>query len=615
MLRPYQQAAVDAAINHVKKSKMPAVLEMSVGSGKSFIVAHIAKWINENTGKKTLCLQPSRELTEQNFEKYLLTGNKASIFSASAGSKCTRHPVVYGTPGTVKNSLHRFGDSYGCVLIDECDQTTPTVRHIIERIKEKNPNLRVLGCTGTPYTTMDGFIYQYDLDGNFVEQARDPYYNELIYRITTRELIDMGFLTPAHADPDIAEHYDASRLETNRMGKFNAREVEQVFEGHGRKTAAIVADVVRHSVGRRGVMFFAATVQHAKEIMASLPPDNSRMLGGDVNMKKEERAKLVDDFKAQRFKYVVNVQTLNVGFDAPHVDVIAILRPTESARLLQQIIGRALRLYDGKDDALVLDYSGNIERHNLEHDLFDPEIRVKGRDEPGDPINIKCPTCKYDNDFIARPNPDKFEINDAGNFLDALGCEIETEHGPMPAHYGRRCQGQIEDPAERGLFIRCPHRWSPKECPECGHENDIAARFCESCKAEIVDANEKLREDFYRIKKDPYQLSTDKVLSWDCNRGVSRTGNDMVVCTYTTEYRTFPIYYRPDNPHPSSRHEWESLCGAVFNGRVAPDVDMFMQYLSKGRAPETITYYRIRGSKFYKVLAHNRAEDEITTEY
>ena len=47
---------------------------------------------------KVLVLQPSRELTQQNYEKYLATGEKASIFGASANSKCTRHNVVYATP-------------------------------------------------------------------------------------------------------------------------------------------------------------------------------------------------------------------------------------------------------------------------------------------------------------------------------------------------------------------------------------------------------------------------------------------------------------------------------------------------------------------------------------
>ena len=120
-LRPYQQEAVNAAIEHIKKSVMPGLLELATGSGKSLIVAAMAKWIHEKSGKKVLCIQPIKELTLQNFEKFMATGSKASIYSASVGSKCMRHPVVYGTPGTLKNALSRLGDSFGAVILDDTE--------------------------------------------------------------------------------------------------------------------------------------------------------------------------------------------------------------------------------------------------------------------------------------------------------------------------------------------------------------------------------------------------------------------------------------------------------------------------------------------------------------
>lgn len=611
-LRPYQQDAVDAAIAWMKTSIMPACMDLSVGAGKSFILAHIAKWVHETSGKKTLVLQPSIELVQQNHEKFLTTGYPASIFSASAGSKCMRHSVIYATPQSVKNVLSRFGDQVGAVLIDECDQTTPTIRMIIDSIRVKNPLLRVLGVTGTPYTTSYGYIYQYDIDGAFMKEdvAAAPYYNRLLYRITTRELINMGFLTMAHADPDHAASYDTAGLELASTGKFTAASVERAFEGRGRLTASIVADVVRHAQGRKGVMIFAATVEHAKEIMESLPPDNARMIGGKINMKKKEREVLIADFKARRFKYIVNVQTLNVGFDAPHVDVIAILRATESARLLQQIIGRGLRLCDGKQDCLVLDYAENIERHSLEDDMFAPDIRVKGATSGSGILDITCPDCGFSNEFSARKNPDEFAISDDGYFLDLTGEKIETEHGPMPAHYGRRCTGQVRSRTERGVFERCDHRWTCKECPECAHQNDIAARFCEACKAELVNPNDKLKQEFHKIKADPYSQSTDKVLEWSARKTVTQAGRETLLCHYKTEQRKFRVWYNPESSHPQGRFEWRSLCDAVFSGHIAPDIDMFLKYLHKGKAPETVTVYREKGSSFYRIVAHNRPEDE-----
>ena len=84
-LRPYQQEAVDAAIAWVRKNSSPALLELATGAGKSLICAELARILVPLSKKKVLCLCPTAELVEQNYEKYLLTGNEASIYSASIG--------------------------------------------------------------------------------------------------------------------------------------------------------------------------------------------------------------------------------------------------------------------------------------------------------------------------------------------------------------------------------------------------------------------------------------------------------------------------------------------------------------------------------------------------
>src|SRR5690625_1850299 len=495
--RPYQQDAVDAAIGWMRRSIEPAVLELATGSGKSICVAYIAKWLYEHTGKKVLCLQPSLELTEQNHQKYQATGNRAGIFSASAGRRDMRWPVVYGTPGTVKNSVNQFGSQFAAVILDEAHGITPTIRGIIDSIKRHNANLRVIGLSATPYRMNTGYIYQYDVNGDWVEDAIDPYFNTLLYRITPRELIDMGYLTPPTTTP-VSAGYETGGLVLNNRGQFDARDVERVFEGHGRLTSEIVANVVENSTYRRGVMLFAATVNHAKEIMASLPPQNSRMIGGDVNSNKTLRKALIEDFKAQKFKYLVSVGMLTTGFDAPHADVIAVLRKTESPGLFQQIIGRGCRLFDGKDDFLVLDYAGNIEFHGLQDDLFEPQIRTRksGMDGELEPIRAVCPDCSFENQFTPRPNEAGFKHDRNGYFVDLQGNRIETDHGPEPAHFGRRCTGQVD--IGGGSLARYEYRWTFKECTSYHEETDIVAGYCERCKEELLDPNLKLQREVKR---------------------------------------------------------------------------------------------------------------------
>lgn len=605
-LRDYQQESVDKAMSWIKSSLEFGVLDLATGAGKSHIVAALAEKAIQAGCKKVLCLAPSKELVEQNREKYLLTGEPASIFSGSAGKKCLKHNVVFGTEKTVLNSINKFSSSFGLIIIDECHGITPTIKKIITEIKSKNGKLRVVGLTATPYRLGTGYIYRYKEDGSPVSesQTRDPYFNKLIHRVAASELIDRGFLTQPHADPEVIAHYDTSNLELNSMGRFTKESQETAYKGKGRLTADIVADIVEKSKGRNGVIIFCATRDHAKEVMLSLPKENSKMLTGDDS--KLDREQHIKDFKNQKFKYFVNVQVLTTGFDAPHIDVVAILRRTESVGLLQQIIGRGLRLYVGKSDCLVLDYAENIENHCPDGDLFNPEIKTIGGGLESDPVGVICPSCGVLNEVKLRKNDEGFDFDENGYFIDLAGERIlNDDDQPMPAHYGRRCFGQS---IIKGLSERCDYRWTHKVCEDCGHENDIAARFCEECKGELVDPNEKLKIEFAKIKKDPYSASVDKVLSWNVRLSESQRGNKMIRVTYVTECRAFDMFYMI-----SKRYEWVPFCKATL-GRVVESEDEYIDahWECETKMPFNIRSYREKkGSRFYKVEGYNFEDTKL----
>jgi DNA repair protein RadD len=603
ILRPYQENAFEAALVHMRRSVMPGLLELATGAGKSHIAAAIARWVNKTHGKRVLCIQPTAELTKQNHEKYMATGERASIFSASAGGRCIKHPVIFGTPLTIKNSLNLFGDAFGAVIIDEAHGITPTIKEIVGHIQQRNTRIRVIGMTATPYRMQTGYIYQYDVGGLWMEESDEPYFSNLLYRVTTQELIEQGYLTPAHAE--IEDGYDASGLVVNANGKFDASAVDAVFVGRGRLTSEIVADVVSKSRNRRGVMLFAATVDHAKEILESLPKNQSRMLGGDVNMNHKDRQEVTQDFKAIRYKYLVSIGTLTTGFDATHVDVIGVLRATESPGLFQQIIGRGLRLHPDKSDCIVLDYAGNIERHSLESDLFAPDVRPKRYIAGGESIIAKCPECQHQNKFSARKNEKGYAIDEEGYFIDASGVRVGSEYGPTPGHMGRRCTGQVKSLVSAGVWERCGYRWTSKTCVSCDHENDIAARYCQKCKAELVDPNSRLRIDYAKIKKDPYRASVDDVLHIDYYKTVSKAGNDTLRVDIKTDCRSFSIWINPEGGARANA-AWQSINRAIYNGHVAPDIDTFLEHIGKSSAPKTVTAYRQRDSRFFRVIAWNQ---------
>ena len=548
-LRPYQQQAHDAAIDWVKNTADPCVLELPTGSGKSLIVAAIANTLhNISKGKYVLCIVPSKELLEQNAEKYEATGNPCSLFSASVGETCLKYPVVFGTPVSVKNKIHRFGSRFCAVVLDEAHKITPTVKGIIDKLKEQNPHLRVIGLSATPYRLGNGYIYRMDEHGkaNSNDTANDPYFKSKVYTVYARDLIKNGYLSKPVIGAIHADHYHTLDMQINRMGNFAQADVDKAFHGQGRLTATIVEDIVNQARNRQGVMIFAATIQHAQEVMESLPPSLSAIVTGSTN--KIEREEILAKFKSRRIKYLVNVSVLTTGFDAPHVDLVAILRATESVGLFQQIIGRGLRIDGNKEDCLILDYAENIERHCPDGDVFNPEIKAKAVSAGGDDFECYCPDCNSVNTFTLKENPDRFNIDAHGYYIDLENNRIETEFGPMSAHWGRRCFGEVLNKTIR-KFVRCGYRWTFKPCPHCEEPNDIAARYCIACKGELIDPNEKLIADFKAHKKDPTLVQTDTVISMMVMPTISQAGNEVLKVEFITEYRTFTVWFSEKMQH------------------------------------------------------------------
>lgn len=583
MLRKYQQEAHDAAINWIKKSTESCVIEAETGSGKSHIIAAIAKTFYELSGKHVLCTAPNVDLIRQNTEKYLATGNPASVFSASIG-KSLRHPVVFGTPLTIHNQIEKFGDKFGLICIDECHGITPTIKNIIKEIQHKNNRLRVIGLSATPYRLGSGLIYAIDENGkpSKEDECIDPYFAKKVFTIGGRELIEQGFLTTPVIGAIHGDHYDTINMRINSMGKFYQEDIDKAYEGQNRKTANIIADIVSQSKHRNGVMIFAATVKHAIECMDSLPPELSRMIGGKINTSKEQRRKLVNDFKNQKFKYLVSVGTMTTGVDFTHVDVIALMRATESIGLLKQCVGRGLRLHDGKIDVLVLDYAENIKRHcGKDEDIFNPKIKAYKKSESSGGMQIICPECGTENDFTPRENKDGFNYDDAGYFIDLMGERINTDFGPMPGHYGRRCYGQS---LVQGKFERCTYMWSHKTCEECEEKADISARYCPNGH-ELVNPNDKLVDKFVAGRVDPYAIQTDKVLAWHQKKTLTKRGEEMLVVDWVTEYRKFPLFYLVRRP------EYGDLMKATHGGGVMP---------------ESITYRKDQKSGFFRVLGYGQ---------
>lgn len=458
ILRNYQRQAVEATLRHFRQSTDSAVIVLPTGAGKSLVIAELARLARQ----RILVITHVRELVEQNHAKYAALGLQAGIFSAGLKRRDNQHQVTFASIQSLAGHTQSFSETFSLVIIDECHRVSndknSQYQQVLTHLRQHNPALKLLGLTATPYRLGEGWIYHRDYRG-FVRDTLSATFEQCIYELPLSQLIREGYLTPPVCIDAATRHYDFSQLSSECAGDYTTDEVNQLLHKYPRVTQAICEEVVEQAHGRKGVMLFAASIEHAEEILGYLPQGEAFLVTGNTDT--AERDQMLLAFKQLQIKYLVNVSVLTTGFDAPHVDLIAILRPTRSVSLYQQIAGRGLRLYPDKKDCLIIDYAANG------FNLFSPEVGSPKPAANTEPVQVFCPACGFANTYWGRTD----------------------EQGQVIEHFGRRCQGLVGD----SQVDQCRFRFRFRECPHCNAENDITARRCEQCKGVLIDHDDLLK--------------------------------------------------------------------------------------------------------------------------
>jgi DNA repair protein RadD len=258
-------------------------------------------------------------------------------------------------------------------------------RQFLAEAKVLNPHLRVIGLTATPYRLDAGPICS---PGHFL--------NTICYEIGIKELIRDGFLCPLVSKSGVAK-VDTSSLHV-RGGEFVADEVENLMDQDAVVEAAC-REIVDYTRDRNACLIFAASVNHGRHVAATLQAKHGIECGfvcgdtpageRDEQLARFRGGKIDGLFPRPPLKYLCNVNVLTTGFDAPHIDCVALLRPTMSPGLYYQMVGRGFRLHPGKRNCLVLDFGGNVLRHGPVDQLKVKEKAAGAGDAPAK----ECPEC------------------------------------------------------------------------------------------------------------------------------------------------------------------------------------------------------------------------------
>lgn len=347
--REYQVEAIDAAVTFFKsKEKYNALEILPTGSGKSVVIANIAKQLEG----KTIVFQPSKEILEQNFMKFISYGFRAGIYSASAGHKHIDH-ITFATIGSVIKKVHLFRDVKH-IIIDECHLVNAKDGMYRDFIKAL-PDAKVLGLTATPYRLST------DFEGaqlKFLNRTSPRIFNKVLYYIQNKTLFDAGHLAPL-------EYYsfdvvDRSKLKINSSGTdFTDASLKDYYKQIDMPSKTIEY-ANRLLVKRKNLLVFCSLISEAQTVSAGIP--GSVVLTGDTDAKERER--ILTQFKRGVIRCVLNVGVLTTGFDYPALEAVLIARSTMSLALYYQIVGRVMRpftLEDGtKKVGWVVDLGGNV---------------------------------------------------------------------------------------------------------------------------------------------------------------------------------------------------------------------------------------------------------------
>lgn len=395
-LRYYQQDAVNAVWRHLREKDTNPCVVMPTGSGKSWVIGQLAADAVKNWNGRVLCLAHVKELLEQNAEKIraVCPDVKTGIYSAGLNSRQTAEPVIVGGIQSVYDKVSQLG-AFDLVVIDEVHMVPPDgegmYRTLLDNLLRLNPRTRVCGLTATPYRLKGGLICK-----------PENLLNEVCYEIGLKEMINRGFLSRlvSKSGRTLA---DFGSLHI-RGGEFVQEDVDAAM-GDERIVSSACREIAELTAERKSVILFCSSVAHAykvSEAITRLTGEECAVVTGDTPG--HERAEILTRFKSGSvpadlfgnikgpLKYVANVECLTTGFDAPGIDTVCLLRPTNSPGLLMQMCGRGTRLSPstGKRDCLILDYGRNIERHGCLDALRPPGER-KGS---GGLLAKTCPKCQ-----------------------------------------------------------------------------------------------------------------------------------------------------------------------------------------------------------------------------
>ena len=471
-LRPYQEKLVKDTYQQWDAGKQFVAMVSSTGSGKSMTLTSIVAK-ERDRGQYVLVLAHRQELITQlsdtmgrmEIRHQVIAANKVVRFAAKQSME--NHGVNYVDPNarvmvasvqsmreTKIADLAKLGSKL-TVVQDEFHHATKkskTWGGVLTPLL--NAGARGLGPTATPCRA----------DGQGLSRETDGYADVIVEGPSMRWLIDNGYLSQykIYCPPTDLR---LDNVETSKTtGDYKEKELKaEIGRSH------IVGDIVSHYLkicpGKRGITFTVG-VDTAEEVAEEYRKRGVPAIALSGRNADEERVQAIRDLKSGKILQIVNDSLIGEGVDIPAVEVVSFARPTQSYALYAQMFGRALRPFEGKSHAIIIDAVSNVMRHGLPDAprewSLDRRERRTGKSEPStvrvctacaavyERFRDACPDCgepvpkpadrsgpmqvdgdlyELDPDVLAQM---RNEVVGARETPEAMRDRLTAQHVPMP---------------------------------------------------------------------------------------------------------------------------------------------------------------------------------------
>lgn len=415
-LRFYQKEALTCLTEVVESASGNPLVVLPTGTGKSLVIAEFLRsQYAKHSDCRVMMLTHVKELVSQNHKELLGNWPEApvGIYSAGLGKREHWFPITFAGIASVYKRGEQFGH-IDYVLIDEAHlvsyKNDSMYRSFIAKLRETNPDMRVIGLTATPWRLDAGSL----IDKG--KKDEEPLFDTICYDGGSPEkyleILKAGFLAPL-VTARAAHQYDTSEVKT-RAGEYISSELEELVN-----TRTAVEQAVKDAIGlsgkRKHWLVFCVSVSHAEIVRDILIEHGISAVAVHGGMSTEERDENIRKFKSGEVTAICNCNVLTTGFNFPAIDLILMLRPTMSSGLWVQMLGRGTRTADGKEDCLVLDYTTNSERLGAINNPVKPGKR-KGKPmfPPGEGGSCaydskQCPECGTIRSFFERVCAHEYE--------------------------------------------------------------------------------------------------------------------------------------------------------------------------------------------------------------